>query len=247
MFGPGTLVAPILTWWAIGDVSTTKGLGAFHTFGPYHVNPHAEFVVGCLAAVLAVAALVVLVVPVARRGRDGRSWGAVACLCGAGALGAACWRLQTAGVDGANIGGGLLLIVGPVLIAGMLIAAVAISHAGTKHVSAKVMLVITAALTAPALYGVVNGLSSYDNSIGVISGRQYADVRVGETRAALHDALGGPGDDAEQFFAPIGSDASCEYYSESNPGTVPNSLLYRFCFRADTIVSKDRSNKIYGT
>jgi hypothetical protein len=241
-----TLAAPVLAWWALGDVSTHKGK-AFHTLGPYHLAPHAELIVGWLALVVAVSALAVLSLPVARTGRGIRSWSAVACMCAAGVLAAACWRSETSAVDGANIGGDFLLLLGPFLVAALFVGASVLSHVGTTRPMAKVALTILATLIAPALFGVVAVLISHDKSVGVINRQQYAQVRMGETRSTLHHALGGPTEDSEWFFAPVRAGLRCEYYTESSSGSDPTSLQFRFCFRGDVVVSKERSNQTYAS
>ncbi len=190
----------------------------------------------------------VLSLPVARMGRDIRSWGAVVCMCAAGVLAAASWRSQTAGVDGANIGGDTLLLVGPFLIAGLIVGASVLSRVGSRRPMARAALMILATLVAPALFAAVQVLNSYDASAGQISRQQYAQIQTGETRSTLHHKLGGgPTEDIEQFFPPVRAGLRCEYYTESTSGSEPNTYQFQFCFRADVIVSKHLSNKIYGT
>lgn len=241
------MATPILAWWAIGDLSTKEGIGAFHTLGPYHFDPHLELIIGGTAAAIAIIALAVVAFRAASGGMNKRLWAIIICVCGSGLIGAVAWRFQTAGVDGENIGGDLAALVAPCLIAGLFVTAAVISHVGRQHRLAKVGIVVAAGLTAPLMYGLLAMLYSHGTSIGVITHREYADVRIGESRSELHNALGSPSDESEQFFAPAEPGLRCEYYAESNAGTDPNSMLYRFCFRSNVLVTKAASAKVYGT
>jgi hypothetical protein len=114
---------PVLVWWAIGDVSAVSGPDGDYLYGPYDIG----VAPGRVALVVAAVALVVTVTDLLRRQRHGEfgwaAWSFVACIAVAGALGAAAWRLATAGVDGANIGGGGAVLLGPLVIGGLLVIA----------------------------------------------------------------------------------------------------------------------------
>ena len=72
-----------------------------------------------------------------------------------------------------------------------------------------------AVLVAPALYAVMLALSAYDDAAGFIKARRHADVRVGQTRSAVHDRLGREGDDlAYADFQPGAPGSLCDYYIE---------------------------------
>jgi hypothetical protein len=183
--------------------------------------------------------------PPARSRWGGRSWGAVVCLCAAVALAAGCLRSQTADVSEPDIGGGMLFIAGPVLVAALFVAACLLSQMGTRRRAVKIIVTVLATLTGPGLFGLLAVVSSEHQANGVISRDQYAQVRIGETRSTLHHALGGPTSAAEQFFAPIAAGLRCEYYTESKAGSDPTALQFQFCFRGEVIVGKERSNHIY--
>jgi hypothetical protein len=239
---------PVLVWFSIGDLSFrgSGGLGLFHDFGPYEVGPESGYVVGGMAAVVAAAAVAVLVIWTRRGVADRRSWAVVGVLAGAGALAAAGWRIMTAGVIGANIGGGFVLLIGPVLIAGLLVGAVRIAGVGGRlklDAERTRLLTLAAVLVVPALYAGLFALGQYDAAAGFITARQYADVRIGQTRPAVHEKLGrdGAADFAVLDFPPVAAGLLCDYYVEVGGKSVPLAHAYQFCFRAGVLVSKDLS------
>jgi hypothetical protein len=238
------LSTPFLVWFAIGDVSFrgSGGVGLSHGYGPYQVGPESGKVVGGVAAVVAAVAVAVLVMRTRQGVADRRSWAVVAALAGAGSVGAAGWRILTAGGVGANIGGGMVLVSGPVLIAGLLVVAVKLAGGeGRQRLKGIRLLTVAAALVAPALYAGVLALSSYDASAGFITARQYADVRIGQTRSAVHERLGREGPDDEGVnFPPVAPGLLCDFYYEVDTGARPLPHAYQFCFRAAVLVSKDR-------
>jgi hypothetical protein len=81
---------------------------------------------------------------------------------------------------------------------------------------------------------------------GLITAQQYAEVRIGQTRSAVHDRLGREGDDASWFFPPVAPGLR-DFYHESNAGPSPDAHLYQFCFRAGVLVRKDLSTQPYGS
>lgn len=110
------------TWWLVGDQSTVPA-SADPDFAvePFDIAPGLQRAAGIGSTVLAIAALPTLIWAT-RRGRLSRRWWPVlAPLLVAGAAAGFGWRILTAGVIGANIGAGMvILVVGPV-IAGLLI------------------------------------------------------------------------------------------------------------------------------
>jgi hypothetical protein len=230
----------------MGDQSTSEWAD-FHAFGPYHLDPQLEYAVGGVAAVIAVAALAALGLGMLRKSFDRRAWLIIAIVAAAGALGAASWRFATASVIGANIGGGALAFMAPPMIAVLLFSAVrlAVAHRWPQPLRYARILTLAAVMSAPALFATEMALSWYDRSVGVVNVRQYADVHIGETRSAVHKALGRPGSDTYWFFAPVTPATSCVYYTESNAGTSPDTLQFQLCFRGDVLVSKKASNQIY--
>jgi len=242
------LAAPFLTWWAVGDLSTSNAADPDHAWGPYHLDPHLELLVGALAAALGLASVIALGVQVRRDRPCRRTWIGGGCLCLAGVIAGAAWRVATAGVDGSNIGGGVVALAAPLLIAGLLVSATVITTPQTdrpRHAGRTTGIVVTA-LSAPALLGLLLVLKHHDRNVGVISQDRYTGVHLGDSRTALHHALGDPGGNEYQFFAPVQAGLSCEYYVASNAGTDPASMTFRFCFRANVLVSKEMSNQIYG-
>jgi hypothetical protein len=255
------LATPFLVWFAIGDVSFggPGRVGLFHEFGPYQVGPESGYLVGGLAALVALAALGVLVVDTSRGVVSWWWWAAVVTAAGAGAVGAFGWRVATAGVVGANIGGGFALVVGPVVIAGMLVVAVWFAFvagnedassgrgAGRRHALRWAwVLTVTALLVAPGLYAVEGALFRYERMLnkpsdvgpGLISPRQYADVRSGQTQAAVQKRLGPQFSGWDDQYFP-------RHYPHPAPGLLCDDYLngdytiaYRFCFRRGVLISK---------
>jgi hypothetical protein len=107
-----------------------------------------------------------------------------------------------------------VLLFDPVLIAGLLVGTVWIAAPGGHRQRRRTWLLTGAAvLVAPALYSAMFALSAYDDAAGLITARQYVDVRVGQTRSAVHDRLGREGDDlAYAVFQPGAPGSLCDYY-----------------------------------
>jgi hypothetical protein len=84
---------------------------------------------------------------------------------------------------------------------------------------------------------------AYDAAKGLITAKQYGDVRIGQTRAAVHERLGREGTDdfATLDFPPVTSGLLCDYYVEVGAKPAPLSHAYQFCFRAGVLVDKDLS------
>jgi hypothetical protein len=228
---------PFLVWFAIGDVSFrgSGGVGLFYEWGPYQVGPESGYVLVGVAGVILAAGVALLVLRTREGEVDRRLWWVAVVLAAAGSLGAAAWRVMTAGVVGANIGGGMVLLVGPVLIAGLLVLAVRLAGGGGQRLRRTRLLTLVAVLVAPALYSGLFALRWYDASAGVITARQYADVRIGQARSAVHDTLGREGADLTYiFFEPPAPGLRCDFYNEAN-----ESHAYEFCFRAGLLVRKD--------
>lgn len=113
------LSAAVVTWWAVGDLSFQHGshLGLFYDFRPLDIAPQTEHVLGVAASIAGSAALLVLGLATLRGTLDRRWWIVLALAALAAALAALIQRLETAGVVGANIGGGAALFFGvPVML-----------------------------------------------------------------------------------------------------------------------------------
>ena len=104
------------------------------------------------AAIVLVAGLADLVRRQIRREFGWTAWCFVGLIAAAGALGAFALRGVTAGVGGANIGGGMLAFVGPVLIGGLLVLAVRLPpYTRPVPLAHPMVWTAAAALMTPAL------------------------------------------------------------------------------------------------
>ena len=118
---------PVATWWAVGDLSEKGYDHLDYMVRPVPVPPVLEGVLGGFAAVVVAASLVVLGVGRVR-GSVPRSIDAtVAPLCVAGVIVGWGWRVVTAGVIGANIGGGMVMLL--VLPVAVVLVAAAVANA----------------------------------------------------------------------------------------------------------------------
>lgn len=192
-----------------------------------------------MATVIAALSALAIAVPAMRRTacRTLTPW-TVLCLIAAGVLGAADWRVQTAGSVDPNIGAGALLGVGPILIAALLVAAVRIEFVsrGRELPHVKVLTVL-AALVAPLLIAAQQGLVIRDQSIGVISSADYAKVHVGDTHNQVRDQLGRPGREAiDWFFTAPPAGSNCDYY------TSHGDTVYQVCYQDDVVVTTKASD-----
>ena len=119
------LALPLVVWWAIGDLSTTAVPDPDYMLEAPDVAPWVEATTGLTALLVVVGAVVVLVVTSRSRPLDRGWWLVLMALCSAGAITAAGGRVMTAGVIGANIGGGMFILFGvPVVLALLAVAAV---------------------------------------------------------------------------------------------------------------------------
>lgn len=113
------LATPVAAWWLIGDQSESRVAPRNRDYFARAPKVPSAIVAaaGAVALLVLVIATVVLMQAVRHR-RIARGWiGVVGLLSLAGVLVALFGRIATAGVDGANIGAGLSVIVGgPVLI-----------------------------------------------------------------------------------------------------------------------------------
>ncbi|MEU7934725.1 hypothetical protein [Micromonospora echinofusca] len=127
------LCTPVAAWWLIGDLTgdearrlAAEGVELDYAIRPVSLGTTGDRIVGVLACVGVVLALAWLLRATARRSLDRRWWWVLAPLVAAGALLGLAWRVLTAGGIGANIGAGLMLIVGgPALAVLLIVAAVA--------------------------------------------------------------------------------------------------------------------------
>ena len=116
------VLVPVVAWWTVGDVSEDLR-HPDHLFQPLSLSPAAETVIGVAASALALVAGILAGIG-ARSGevRPRELLGAVP-LVAAGAFLGLSHRVLTAGVGGANIGGGMVLLFGPVVLGALLLLA----------------------------------------------------------------------------------------------------------------------------
>ncbi len=116
------LATPVATWWAIGDQSTVPAsMDPDFLIRPLAIGAHIEFLVGVGALLVAVVASATLLWASRTRWLDQRWWFVLLPLLAAGLLVGAGWRVMTAGVIGANIGAGLVVLFGGPLLTGLLL------------------------------------------------------------------------------------------------------------------------------
>lgn len=113
------LAVPVVTWWLVGDQSTTRPDNADYVLRPpFRLSHKATRAMGTGALVVTVAAAASLIGASASHSFDPSWWSVVGPLLLLGILLGLGWRVFTAGVIGANIGAGLFVFfVGPVILA----------------------------------------------------------------------------------------------------------------------------------
>ncbi|MFC4495773.1 hypothetical protein ACFPA8_16715 [Streptomyces ovatisporus] len=121
-----TVAVPVATWGLIGrqDEQGVPPSQLDRAVQPPDIPAGVETALGIGGLVLAVASAALLVRATRRGSFDGRWWQVLAPLVAAGLLAGAGWRVVTAGVIGANIGAGLILVVGTPLVAGLVLWAI---------------------------------------------------------------------------------------------------------------------------
>ncbi len=234
--------APVLTWWAIGPLGREW---SDYEYGPYHVPVGLERAVGAGAVLVLLAALVHMVRAWrGRAGQGGLALGTTACLLVLGATAAIGWRICTAGVVGANIGAGFVLLLGPVLAAGLVVGAVLVECAARQVRPWRTTLLAgLALLTAPGLWAGAIALTAYDQARGEITAQQFASVQVGDPRDGVRARLGPRGELVDWFFPAPPAGSTCDYWS----GTYSDqsTLQYRVCSAAGRVVVSQTSSSPY--
>ncbi len=132
----GLVVAfPVATWWLVGDLSTVPASAdPDFAFRPFDIGPAAERAAGVGSVLLAAVTLAILVWFTVRQVFDARWWSVLVPLLAAGFIAGAGWRVMTAGVIGANIGAGFVILFGSPAVAALLAWALARSIAiGLVH------------------------------------------------------------------------------------------------------------------
>jgi hypothetical protein len=233
------LSTPILMWLAIGDLSSGGALQLWHQYGPYDVGTESGYVLGGLAVVVALASMGVLVIRSRQGAVDWRSWTVVGLLAAAGSVAAVGWRVFTAGVHELTPAIFVTETVAPFLVTGLLVAASWLAGSGGRQPLRRTWsLTMAALLLFPVMAGAQSLVSARNHDDGLITDLQYAGVRIGETRLALHQRLGNEARPDFNVFPPVAAGLQCDFYYDGDAtGSAPGA--YQFCYRAGALVSKE--------
>jgi len=107
------LATPVATWWLVGDLSTVPlSAEPDYAFRPWPISAAVARAAGASSLMLSAAMTVLLVWATSARRLDVRWWAVLIPLLLIGMSAGAGWRVMTAGVIGANIGAGLIILVG---------------------------------------------------------------------------------------------------------------------------------------
>jgi hypothetical protein len=113
------LSVPVVTWWLAGDLTDpqvrlleSEGVPLDYLIRPWDLSAGQQRIIGVVAAVLAVAALTVVIRAIVRKQADVLWWMVLLPLAGAGVIAGLSWRVFTAGGIGANVGAGVMALVG---------------------------------------------------------------------------------------------------------------------------------------
>jgi hypothetical protein len=117
---------PIAAWWLIGDQTFTGGRrdNLDYMYRAPSISGRTTTTAGVVALVAVAAASACLYAAVRRRGFDSRWTAVVALLMMSGVVLAGVGRIVTAGVVGANIGGGVAIFFGAPTVAALVVCAV---------------------------------------------------------------------------------------------------------------------------
>ncbi len=123
VLGLGLVLAiPVATWWLVGDLSTVPATAdPQYAIRPWPIDPDIARAMGVGSLVLAAAVIAGLGWASWQGLLDGLWWSVLIPLAMAGGISGGGWRVMTAGVDGANIGAGLLFLFGGPVIVSLLI------------------------------------------------------------------------------------------------------------------------------
>jgi hypothetical protein len=127
-------MAAVATWWLVGDATEVDPEFASYLFRAPDIEPATERAAGLVATLLVVAYLIAALAAAVRAVSLDTYLGAAVCLVAAGALIGVFARILTAGVDGANIGGGFVLVFGlPLLLLLLALALVLARITGSRR------------------------------------------------------------------------------------------------------------------
>jgi len=109
---------PFAVWWLMGDVSTVPvSDDPDYMFRPPHIDPAVGRTVGTVAVTVFLVAIAIVAYATIRRSFTAQRWAITGPLLLSGFIVGAGERIMTAGVIGANIGGGFVLLFGTPLVA----------------------------------------------------------------------------------------------------------------------------------
>jgi hypothetical protein len=112
------LATPAVTWWILGDLSEDVP-DPDYMYRPPRLSDGQEMAIGIAATAVALVSIGVVIAALRRRAvTSGEVLSAAPLLLAAAFCGFA-WRVMTAGVIGANIGGGMVLLFGPFVLIGL--------------------------------------------------------------------------------------------------------------------------------
>lgn len=122
------LAVPVATWWLVGDLSTVPAsMGPDYAFRPWPIGPAVARAAGIGSLAVGGMAVAALGWASLRRSLAARWWAVLVPLLAAGFIAGAGWRVMTAGVIGANIGAGFVIMFGGPLVLGLVIWALVFS------------------------------------------------------------------------------------------------------------------------
>ena len=117
------LATPVATWWVTGDLSEPIP-DPDYMVRPIRLPEGVELAAGIGSVVLGLASIAVLARLFQTRSLDRKWLPPIVFLVVAGAIVGWGWRVLTAGVGGANIGGGMVMLFGGPLVVVLIVAAV---------------------------------------------------------------------------------------------------------------------------
>jgi hypothetical protein len=119
------VAVPVATWWLVGDMSTVPVSDRDYAFQPWAIDPAVARAAGAGSVVVGTVAVVLLGWAMVRRVLDIRWWAVLVPVVAAGFIAGAGWRVMTAGVYGANIGAGFVVLLGGPMVLVLLVWALA--------------------------------------------------------------------------------------------------------------------------